>query len=146
MNTTRDRRRAFTLSPGTAPYGADGLTHEDFERLERLRRVARLMDTRWRIPILRVPVGLDGIASVAPVVGDTVTAVVSVWILREAVRFGLPRPLILRMVANVGADWLFGSIPVVGTVFDVLFKANKMNLNLLHAHLEERLGRRPPDP
>jgi hypothetical protein len=118
----------------------------DFRRLERLRSLARLMDARWRLPGVRVRIGLDGLASLAPVVGDTLTAFVSLWIVYEATRFDVPKSLILRMLLNVGIDWLFGSVPVIGTIFDVAFKANRLNVNLLHAHLEERLGGRPPDP
>ncbi|WP_209879796.1 DUF4112 domain-containing protein [Azospirillum soli] len=112
----------------------------DLKRLERLRSLTRLMDTRWRVPGTRIPVGLDGIASLLPVVGDTATAVVSVYIVLEAARFGLPKSLIARMVGNVVLDWAGGSVPVVGTIFDIAFKANRRNLDLLHEHLEERLA------
>lgn len=126
--------------PATGPD--DGFAHSiDLKRLERLRRLTRWMDTRWRIPGTRIPVGLDGIASLAPVVGDTATAAVSAYIVWEAARFGLPRSLVARMVANVGVDWLVGSVPVLGTIFDIAFKANRRNLDLLHEHLEERLAR-----
>lgn len=144
MNLTRARRRAAAAGfPADRPRPPMAV---DFRRLERLRWLARLMDTRWRIPIIRVRIGLDGLASLAPVVGDTLTAFVSLWIVYEATRFDAPKSLILRMLLNVGIDWLFGSVPVIGTIFDVAFKANRMNVNLLHAHLEERLGGRPPDP
>lgn len=119
-----------------APPGID----IDFKRLERLRRLTRLMDTRWRIPGTRIPVGLDGIASLFPVVGDTATAVVSAYIILEATRFGIPKSLVARMVANLLVDWAGGSVPVLGTIFDIAFKANRMNLDLLHKHLEDRLA------
>ncbi|MCG5241054.1 DUF4112 domain-containing protein [Azospirillum doebereinerae] len=138
MDAIRTRRRAFTAAPPRADAGAP--IPIDFQRLERLRRLSRLMDTRWRIPGTRIPIGLDGIASIVPVAGDTVTAVVSAYIILEASRFGLPKSLLLRMVGNVGVDWLFGSIPVLGTIFDIAFKANRMNVDLLFEHLEGRLG------
>ncbi|PWC93696.1 hypothetical protein TSO5_14500 [Azospirillum sp. TSO5] len=112
----------------------------DFQRLERLRRLSRLMDSRWHIPFTRIPVGLDGIASLVPVAGDTATALVSAYIIMEAARFDLPKTLVARMVFNVLLDWAGGSVPVLGTVFDIAFKANRMNLNLLHEHLEQRLA------
>ncbi len=122
--------------PGRPPGGGPPI---DLERLERLRTLARWLDTRWRIPGTSIPIGLDGIASIAPVVGDTLTAVVSVYIVYGASRFGIPRRLLARMAANVAADWAIGSIPVAGTIFDIAFKANRRNLDLLIAHLEERL-------
>ncbi len=112
----------------------------DLKRLERLRYLTRLMDTRWRVPGTRIPIGLDGLASLLPVVGDTATAAVSVYIVLEAARFGLPKSLIARMAGNVFLDWAGGSVPVIGTIFDIAFKANRRNLDLLHEHLEERLA------
>ncbi|MGQ9370976.1 DUF4112 domain-containing protein [Azospirillum sp. A39] len=114
----------------------------DRARLERLRHLATLLDSRWRIPGTRIPIGLDGIASLVPVVGDSATAVVSAYIVYEAMRFGLPKSLIARMAANVGLDWLVGSVPVLGTLFDIGFKANRRNVDLLHRHLEEKMARR----
>ncbi|PWC39158.1 DUF4112 domain-containing protein [Azospirillum sp. TSO35-2] len=134
------RTRQRTVSTEPQPGGGGGSVPIDFRRLERLRRLARLMDTRWRIPGTRIPVGLDGIASLVPVAGDTLTAVVSAWIIMEAARFDLPKTLLARMAFNVALDWAVGSVPVVGTVFDIAFKANRMNLDLLHEHLEQRLA------
>lgn len=138
IDAIRTRRHAIAEPP--PPGGTGGSVPVDFQRLERLRRLTRLMDTRWRIPFTRIPIGLDGIASVVPVAGDTVTAVVSAYIIMEAARFDLPKTLVARMVFNVLLDWAGGSVPVLGTVFDIAFKANRMNLNLLHEHLERRLA------
>ncbi|AWK87629.1 DUF4112 domain-containing protein [Azospirillum thermophilum] len=142
MHTTSTRRAPVTGQP--APSAEPPEAGIDLQRLERLRRLARLMDSRWHIPGTRIPIGLDGIASIVPVAGDTVTAAVSAYILLEAARFGLPASLLARMGFNVAVDWAVGSIPVLGTIFDIGFKANRMNLNLLHEHLEQRLagGRR----
>ncbi|WP_377808439.1 DUF4112 domain-containing protein [Azospirillum sp. A29] len=139
IDAIRTRRHAVAEAP-PPPGGAGGSVPIDFQRLERLRRLTRLMDTRWRIPFTRIPIGLDGIASVVPVAGDTVTAVVSAYIIMEAARFDLPKTLVARMVFNVLLDWAGGSVPVLGTVFDIAFKANRMNMNLLHEHLERRLA------
>lgn len=138
MDATRTRRRAYAAEP--PPAGGNAPTPIDFQRLERLRRLSRLMDSRWRIPGTRIPIGLDGIASIVPVAGDTVTAVVSAYIIMEAARFDLPKALLARMALNVGVDWLFGSVPVLGTLFDIAFKANRMNVDLLLEHLEQRLA------
>lgn len=146
MDTSRTRIPAHSQAPslrmadGGLPPPGPGL---DLERLERLRRLTRLMDTRWRIPGTRIGFGLDPIASLVPVLGDTLTAAVSVAVIVEAMRFGIPRSVVLRMGANVFVDWLIGNIPVAGTVFDVFFKANRRNLDLLHEHLERRLGGGP---
>ena len=138
IDAPRTRRRDF--AEDVPPGGSGSTVPIDFQRLERLRRLSRLMDSRWRIPFTRIPIGLDGIASIVPVAGDTVTAVVSAYIILEAARFDLPKSLLARMALNVALDWAAGSVPVVGTIFDVAFKANRMNVNLLHEHLEQRLA------
>jgi hypothetical protein len=109
----------------------------DAARLMRLTRMADALDSRWRIPGTGVRFGWDGVASVVPGVGDTVTAVFAGWMVLEAARMGAPAPLLARMAANVAVDWAVGSVPVLGTVFDVLFKANRRNLDLLTRHFAE---------
>jgi hypothetical protein len=109
----------------------------DQAQLARLRALANLMDSRWRIPGVGVRVGLDGIASLIPGVGDTLTGLVSAYIVYEAHKMGVPRSTLMRMMANVGIDWAVGSIPVVGDLFDFAFKANTKNMALLQRHIGE---------
>jgi len=109
------------------------------ERLDRLRRLTRLLDNRWTIPGTRIGVGLDGIASIVPVAGDTLTALVSLHILNEARRLGVPNGLLTRMLGNVALDWAVGSIPVIGTIFDIAFKANVRNLRMIERHMEDEM-------
>lgn len=119
------------------PHRARAESVDRLERLDRLRRLARLLDNRWTIPGTRIGFGLDGIASLVPVAGDTLTALVSLHILDEARRMGVPKRLLARMLGNIAFDWAAGSIPVIGTVFDVAFKSNLRNLRLLEQHLVE---------
>lgn len=106
-------------------------------RLRRLQVLADWLDSRWRIPGTPWRIGLDGIASIVPVAGDTLTAVIAAWIVLEAKQFGVPPSTLARMAWNVGLDWAVGSIPIAGTVFDIGWKANNKNLKLLLRHLEE---------
>jgi len=59
----------------------------------------------------------------------------STYILYEAIKLGVPRRVLLRMVANLGLDTLVGAVPIVGDVFDIAWKANKRNVALLDAYL-----------
>lgn len=106
----------------------------DAARLMRLVRLADALDSRWRIPGTRIRYGWDGLASIVPGVGDTATAVFAAWIVLEAARMGAPRALLARMAGNVAVDWFVGSVPVLGTLFDVAFKANRRNVRLLAEH------------
>jgi hypothetical protein len=111
------------------------------ERLNRLRALARLLDTRIGIPGTPLRLGADSILGLVPGVGDTVTALVSLYILAEAHRMGASRSTLARMVWNVVLDTGLGSVPLLGDVFDMLWKSNVRNIRLLEADLERREGR-----
>jgi hypothetical protein len=104
-------------------------------RLARISRVARWLDSRWRIPGTTIGFGLDSLFGLVPVVGDVLPAAASLWIVEEARRAGARRPTLVRMLANVGLDVVVGSVPVLGDLFDVAWKANRRNAELLRADL-----------
>jgi uncharacterized protein DUF4112 len=104
-------------------------------RLKRVRLLSRLLDEQFRIPGTTYRVGLDGLLGLIPGVGDVAGALLSSYILYEAIRLGAPRTLLLRMVANIGIDTVVGAVPVVGDIFDIAWKTNKKNAALLHAYL-----------
>ncbi len=98
-------------------------------------RMVTLLDDRFRIPGTDVRFGLDPIIGILfPGIGDAVTGTGSIGLLALAVRRGVPRVVLWRMVLNIFVDALFGSLPLVGDVFDVAFKANRRNLELIRAH------------
>nr|WP_275585273.1 DUF4112 domain-containing protein [Pseudooceanicola aestuarii] len=104
------------------------------QRLDRLDRIARRMDGAFRLPLTRIRFGWDSVLGLVPGIGDTLTLAPAGWILLEAHRLGLPRRSLLRIAANVGLDWAVGSIPLIGDLFDVGFKANRRNAALVRAH------------
>jgi len=108
---------------------------QDEARLKRVRLLSRLLDEQFRIPGTTYRVGLDGLLGMIPGVGDAAGALLSTYILYEAIRLGAPKTVLLRMVANIGIDTVLGAIPVAGDIFDVAWKANKKNTTLLHAYL-----------
>ena len=108
---------------------------QDEVRLKRVRLLSRLLDEQFRIPGTTYRVGLDGLLGMIPGVGDAAGALLSAYILYEAIRLGAPKTVLLRMVANIGIDTVLGAIPVAGDIFDIAWKANKKNAALLHAYL-----------
>jgi len=87
---------------------------QDEARLKRVRLLSRLLDEQFRIPGTTHRVGLDGLLGLIPGVGDAAGALLSTYILYEAIRLGAPKAVLLRMVANIGIDTVVGAIPVVG--------------------------------
>lgn len=96
-----------------------------------LEQLSRLMDGLFRIPGTGWRIGLDAIVGLIPGVGDFATTAVSLYILAAGVRYRVPKATLLRMAANIGIDYLLGSVPVVGDLFDVAWKSNQMNVELL---------------
>jgi hypothetical protein len=108
---------------------------ERFQAVERrIGRVTRLLDDVIRVPGTDVRVGLDPVIGMVPVVGDAVTALAGAWVIAEAARFGIPRIVLARMVVNLLADLGIGAIPVIGDVYDVVFRSNARNLELFRRH------------
>lgn len=103
--------------------------------LQRLDRFAHLSDSAYRVPIIGRRIGLDGLVGLVPGIGDGVTALAALYPLVEAWRLGVPKALLLRMLANIGTDSVLGAVPIAGDLFDFAFKANRRNVALLRRHL-----------
>jgi hypothetical protein len=109
----------------------------DAARLRRVRRFARWMDDGVKLPGVPLRVGLDPVIGLVPGLGDAAGAVLSAWIMVEAVRLRASRATLARMVYNVAVDALGGALPLLGDVFDAVWKANLRNVALLERHLAE---------
>jgi hypothetical protein len=102
----------------------------------RLELLTRFLDTAIRLPGTNFRLGADAAMSVIPGAGSLLAGLVSAYIVFEAARFGLPRRDLARMAGNVALDSVLGAIPVVGFVFDAVFKANVRNMRILRDHLD----------
>lgn len=105
-------------------------------KLSRLRSISRLLDNAIAIPGTKIRLGLDPILGLLPGGGDTITGGISAYIVVEAARMGVPREVLGKMVGNILIDSVAGTIPVVGDLFDVGWKSNVKNIELLEKHLE----------
>lgn len=104
------------------------------QRLETLRRLARLFDAAFRIPGTQIHVGLDPLLGLLPGIGDLATPVLTVGILWQAATMRVPRIVLARMVLNAIIDAAVGAIPVIGDAFDFVWTANTWNMALLERH------------
>lgn len=110
-------------------------TLESLATLNRIRKLSRLMDSAFRIPVIGVRVGLDPIIGLVPGLGDIISTVFSAYIIYLAARFGLPRQVMGWMIFNIGLEAIVGTIPLLGDLFDAFYKSNIRNLDLLEQHL-----------
>jgi len=113
--------------------------HPHHTRLERLDRLARRMDRAFRIPGTGIRIGYDSLLGLIPGVGDVAAAAPAAWIVMESHRMGAPRSLLARQVGNILIDVGFGAVPLIGDIFDVGYKANMRNVNLLRGHFDAQL-------
>ncbi|PSQ43317.1 DUF4112 domain-containing protein [Halobacteriales archaeon SW_5_68_122] len=102
----------------------------DEAAVRRMSFVANLLDDSIRVPGTEFRIGIDPILGIVPAAGDAVSAALSVYIVLESARLGVPFLTLLRMIANVALDFAVGSVPVVGTMFDAVWKANQKNVEL----------------
>lgn len=115
------------------------------QRLQNIRKIARLLDTAFRVPGTRVQFGWDAIIGLVPWLGDTVTAMLASVILVQAHKMRVPRIIQLRMLLNVALDIVVGLVPFFGDVADVFWKANTRNLALLERHAAQPMRATPGD-
>lgn len=123
---------ARSASAGARGTGARSLRIEDAER--RIALMARMLDDLVTIPGTRQRFGVDSVVGLIPGIGDLASAAVGAWIIVEASRFKLPGVVLARMVINTVIDFLIGAIPLLGDLFDVVFKSNSRNLALFRRH------------
>jgi len=96
-----------------------------------LRTVTRVFDEAVPVPGTPLRVGLDAVLGLLPGVGDAVSGLVALYGMWVGARLGAPAAVLLRMLFNVAVDAGVGAIPIAGDLFDIGWKANRRNLELL---------------
>jgi hypothetical protein len=109
----------------------------DTPRMEWVERIARWMDSRFLIPGTNIRFGIDPLMSLFPVLGDLATYVVSGMLIYTMHNEGASRKVVIKMILNSTLDVIIGAIPLVGTVFDIFYRANDRNVRLLREHYFE---------
>ena len=118
-----------------------GMSHE--ERLAQVRWLARMMDDNFRIPGTGIRFGWDFVLGFVPGIGDVLTSALSLLIVHHAWQTGASKFTLARMLGNVAADFAIGAVPLIGDLFDFVFKANRRNARLLEQHLNRRAAAIP---
>lgn len=126
-----NRRPKPTAIGITLPSGTDAASVR-----ARVIMMERLLERSLVIPGLNIPVGLDAVVGLVPVLGDIVTAAMGAYIVWEARNLGMSKWKLARMGANVIFDAVLGAIPVVGDAADLMFRSNTRNLKLILKHID----------
>ncbi|MFM7064549.1 MAG: DUF4112 domain-containing protein [Actinomycetes bacterium] len=103
-----------------------------------VERLAWVLDSVFEVPGTRRRVGIDGVLTLIPVVGDAAGLTLSMVVVAAGIASGVSIPTILRMMLNVGLETLVGLVPFAGALFDMAYKANERNVALIEADLGDR--------
>jgi hypothetical protein len=101
--------------------------------LARVDRLAWFLDNSIRLPG-GFRLGFDSLVGLVPGLGDGLGLATSGYILLEAYRANVGNFVLLRMLLNVLIEAAVGLVPVVGDLFDMVWKSNTRNAELLKAH------------
>jgi hypothetical protein len=109
--------------------------------LENIRRsvaqVGRLSDSLARLGPLRI--GLDGVLSWIPGVGELYSTAAGAFILVQAARARVPLSVILTCAGLIGARTAVSAIPLAGPVAADLFRAHRWSARLVETAIDRQL-------
>jgi hypothetical protein len=103
----------------------------------RVTAMEKLLERSLVIPGINMPIGLDVLIGLVPVLGEIITTAMGAYIIWEARNLGMSRWQQARMGANVLFDTAIGAIPVVGDVADLAFRSNTKNLRIILKHIDK---------
>ncbi len=110
----------------------DNLSDDQRKQLRSIAAWTRKLDGQWSI--LGLTLGWDALLGLVPVVGDSLTACVSLGLVNKARKMQAPKRLLLCMIGNIVVDLLGGALPLAGDFFDFAWRANDRNLHLLEQY------------
>ena len=111
--------------------------HYDSPSMRWVESLSNWMDSKFLIPGTRIKFGIDPIMSLFPVVGDLATSLISAALIYTMHTHGASRKVVIKMILNSTLDTIIGAIPIVGTIFDIFYRANDRNVRLLKEHYFE---------
>ena len=101
-------------------------------------RLVEWLDDFIKIPGTKFGIGLDPIIGfLLPGAGDAITGTGSIALLFLALKERVPTIVLLRMCMNILVDTVGGLLPFVGDAFDVVWRSNKRNLDLIRQYKDD---------
>ncbi len=123
--------RTTRLVPDNLPLGTDAASVR-----RRVEALEKILDRAFVVPGIKMPVGLDSLIGLVPVAGDTIAALIGLYLVWEGRNVGMSKWQLARMTGTVGIDWLTGSIPLAGDLVDFFYRSNSRNLRRIRKHLD----------
>lgn len=115
------------------------ITREQLKNMKdsarRIEWFARIMDTY----------GLDVLIGLLAGGGDVAGAVLSTYVIIEAIRHGMPKGKVAKMGLRITVDVVIGLVPFLGDLLDYFYKANKANSREFSRFVEQIENHFPPE-
>lgn len=96
--------------------------------------LANILDNQFKVFGIRM--GFGTVLDLIPEVGDVVATMLSLYIVWIAIKAKVPPSKLSKMVFNVSINFIFGTIPFLGSIAYIVNRANLKNLEILKNHLE----------
>jgi hypothetical protein len=125
------------MQPKVEVLKARPIRDNDASAIQWVEQLSRMMDSRFIIPGTKIRFGIDPILSLLPVFGDLITFIISGMLIYTMRNHGASRNVAIKMILNATLDAVIGAVPIVGTIFDIFYKANDRNIKLLKEHYFE---------
>jgi len=124
----KSKRRKKALPPG--------LTEEEGEILTKVKRRAYRLDMSWG-SLFGVRFGWGSVIGIVPAIGDVLDSLLSLMVVKTAMKLTLPTGVIIHMLFNILLDFVIGLIPIIGDLIDAGYKCSTRNAVLLEKHLRQ---------
>ncbi len=105
------------------------------QKVAHLRTLSRFLDDAIPVPGTNYRIGVEPIIGLVPGVGDFFGMTLSAYIILRAADLGVSKTTILRLIINLAIDAVIGSLPIVGDLFDIVWKANLRNIAIVEAEI-----------
>lgn len=113
------------------------MRNPDSPQLKAIQSWARLLDSQFSFFGTKYRFGIDPLMNLLPFIGSFSGFIAGGVMLLMAIQAGASGKVIIKMLMNILVDYIIGSIPIVGQVFDFVYKANNRNVALLERHFNE---------
>jgi hypothetical protein len=124
------------VTPDSYASPVNGTSIRASDTRVRIDALARFIDSAIRVPGTNGRFGADALLNLLPGIGTLTLKGMSAYLIWEAQRLDVPTRTLVRMVGNVGLDFVISAVTFVGWVGDVFFRSNLRNMGLLREHLD----------
>ena len=105
------------------------------ETLLRLQLLSQRLDESITLPGTKYKIGIDPIIGLIPGGGDVIGGILSMYIMHTGIKMGVQKTVVIKMFRNIALDFIIGWIPIIGDIFDTVWKSNQKNVKLIEDSL-----------